>query len=245
MNKLLAYPVSIIYYLVFGLMLVIFHILQFITHRLFGYKAHKITVDWLNFFLMRCLNLLGTRIDFYNDYDLKRIHPHIIVSNHQSMYDIPPLIWCLRQIHPKFISKKELGRGIPSVSYNLKYGGSVLIDRKDSESAVKAIVNFAKTIHEKKHSAVIFPEGTRSRDGKLKRFSENGLRTLVENCPDAVIVPVSIENSWQLQKYGMFPLPLGVKVRFKVHQPIEANVHSFQQIYDYCLNEIHEEVEKN
>jgi 1-acyl-sn-glycerol-3-phosphate acyltransferase len=159
------------------------------------------------------------------------------------MYDIPPLIWCLRQVHPKFISKKELGKGIPSVSYNLKYGGSVLIDRKDSDGAVKAIVKFAKNIHEKKHSAVIFPEGTRSRDGKLKRFSENGLRTLVENCPDAIIVPVSIENSWQLQKYGMFPLPLGVKVRFKVHQPIEANVHTFQQIYDYCLSEIQEEVE--
>ncbi len=209
-----------------------------------GYKAHKITVDWLNFCLMRCLNLLGTRIDFYNDYDLKRTHPHIIVANHQSMYDIPPLIWCLRQIHPKFISKKELGRGIPSISYNLKYGGSVLIDRKDRDSAVKAIVRFANTIHENKHSAVIFPEGTRSRDGKLKRFSENGLRTLIENCPDAVIVPVSIENSWKLQKYGMFPLPLGVKVKFKVHRPIEANVHSFQQVYDYCVSEIEEEVER-
>lgn len=243
MKKLLSYPFSLIYYLAFGLALVIFHILQVITHRIFGYRAHKSTVDWLNFFLMRCLNILGTRIDFYNDYDFIKNNAHIIVANHQSMYDIPPIIWCLRELHPKFISKKELGRGIPSISYNLKHGGSVLIDRKDSEKAVKAIAEFAQRIQVKKHAAVIFPEGTRSKDGKLKRFSENGLRTLVENCPDAVIVPVSIENSWQLQKYGMFPLPLGVKIRFKVHQPIEANVHTFRQIYDHCLSEIEEALE--
>ncbi len=244
MKKILAIPVSIVYYPIFGLVLVVFHALQFITHRIFGYKAHKITVDWLNFFLMRCLNILGTQIYFYNDYDFNKNNAHIIVANHQSMYDIPPIIWCLRQLHPKFISKKELGRGIPSVSYNLKYGGSVLIDRKDSEGAVKAIAEFGRRIQARKHAAVIFPEGTRSRDGKLKRFSENGLRTLVENCPDAVIVPLSIENSWQLQKYGMFPLPLFTKIRFKVHQPIEANVHSFEQIYEHCWSEIEEEVIK-
>ena len=244
MKKIFSYPLSVIYYLVFGLLLVIFHVFQFLAHRLFGYKAHKSTVDWLNFFIMRCLNILGTRIYFYNEYDFSKNNPHIIVANHQSMYDIPPLIWCLRKIHPKFISKIELGKGIPSISYNLKYGGSVLIDRKNREGAVEAIKKFGSEIQAKKHAAVIFPEGTRSRDGKLKRFSENGLRTLVESCPDAVIVPVSIENSWQLQKYGMFPIPLGTKIRFKVHQPIEANVHNFKQIFEYCISEIEEEVER-
>jgi 1-acyl-sn-glycerol-3-phosphate acyltransferase len=244
MKKLLSYPVSVIYYLVFGLVLVVFHVIQFIAHRIFGYRLHKISVDWLNFFIMRCLNILGTRISFFNEYNFKKNNAHIIVANHQSMYDIPPIIWCLRELHPKFISKKELGKGIPSVSYNLKYGGSVLIDRNDKSSAVQAIAKFGQRIQNKKHAAVIFPEGTRSRDGKLKRFSENGLRTLVENCPNAIIVPLSIENSWQLQKYGMFPLPLGLKIRFKVHQPIEANVHTFEQIFEHCHSEIAEEVVK-
>ena len=43
--------------------------------------------------------------------------PIIVVSNHQNMMDIPPLIWYFRHQHAKFISKKELGRGIPSVSF--------------------------------------------------------------------------------------------------------------------------------
>jgi 1-acyl-sn-glycerol-3-phosphate acyltransferase len=124
------------------------------------------------------------------------------------------------------------------VSYNLRHGVSVLIDRKDKERSIKAIEEFAINIKLKNHSAVIFPEGTRSRDGKLKRFSENGLRTLVESCPDAVIVPVSIDNSWQLQKYGMFPLPVGLNIKFKVHKPIEGSSHSFDQIFEYCKSGI-------
>ncbi|MGX1023321.1 lysophospholipid acyltransferase family protein [Psychroflexus sp. MBR-150] len=243
MKKILSYPLSIIFYLAFGLVLVVFHGLQFIAHRGFGYQAHKICVDWLNFFIMRCLNLLGTRISFDNTYKLDKDKPHIIVANHQSMYDIPPLIWYLRKIHPKFISKKELGKGIPSVSYNLRHGGSVLIDRKDSEKAVKAIKNFGQYLSKNKHSGVIFPEGTRSRDGQLKRFSENGLKTLIENCPDAILIPVSIKNSWQLQQYGMFPLPIGVKILFKVHQPIDVSQNDFNTCYNHALKAIQSEID--
>ena len=68
--------------------------------------------------------------------------PLIIVSNHQSMNDIPPIIWYMRKYHPKFVSKIELGKGIPSVSYNLRHGGSALIDRKDSKQALVAIARF-------------------------------------------------------------------------------------------------------
>ncbi|RRO15929.1 lysophospholipid acyltransferase family protein [Flavobacteriaceae bacterium 14752] len=242
MKKILSYPLSVIFYLVFGLVLVIFHGLQFIAHRGFGYRAHKISVDWLNFFIMRCLNLLGTRIYFDNPYQLKKGIPHIVVANHQSMYDIPPLIWYLRKIHPKFISKKELGKGIPSVSYNLRHGGSVLIDRKNSESAVEAIKAFGQYLSKNKRSGVIFPEGTRSRDGQLKRFSENGLRTLVESCPDATVVPVSIDNSWKLQQHGMFPLPVGINIRFKVHQPIKASSLKFDELFEHCKNKIENEI---
>jgi 1-acyl-sn-glycerol-3-phosphate acyltransferase len=45
----------------------------------------------------------------------------------------------LRDFHCKFVSKKELGKGIPSVSYNLRHGGSALIDRKDPKQAIPEI----------------------------------------------------------------------------------------------------------
>ena len=71
------------------------------------------------------------------------------------MYDIPPIIWYLRKYHPKFISKIELGKGIPSVSYNLRHGGSVLIDRKNPRQSLPAIMKFADYIREKNRAAVI------------------------------------------------------------------------------------------
>jgi 1-acyl-sn-glycerol-3-phosphate acyltransferase len=242
MKKIIAYPFSVLFYLAFGLVLVVFHGIQVIALNVFGYKAHKTSVDVLNFFIMRCLNLLGTRIKFENKQKLLPNQSYIIVSNHQSMYDIPPIIWYMRKVHPKFISKKELGKGIPSVSYNLRHGGSVLINRKDTKQAVSAIKGFGEYLSKHKRSGVIFPEGTRSRNGQLKKFYENGLKTLIEHCPDAQVLPISIQHSWKLQEWGSFPLPIGTKIQFKVHSPISAKAHSFKEIYDYCYSEISKEV---
>jgi 1-acyl-sn-glycerol-3-phosphate acyltransferase len=101
-----------LFYLFFGLAVLAFHPIQWLCFNLFGYKAHKDSVDVLNWLLMRCLNILGTRFTFNVDGDIPKNVPLIIVSNHQSMWDIPPIIWHLRKLHPAFISKKELGKGI-------------------------------------------------------------------------------------------------------------------------------------
>lgn len=223
MQKLLAYPLTVLYFICFGLTLVIFHPIQWFCKSVFGYQAHKISVDWLQFFLMRCLNVLGTTFSFTNPYNIKKGVPLILVANHQSMYDIPPLIWYLRKHHVKFISKKELGKGIPSVSYNLRHGGSVLIDRKDALGSIKAIEEFTKRIEKNKWAAVIFPEGTRSRDGKPKPFKTKGLLTMIKCAPNALIVPITINNSWKTLRYGKFPMGLGAHISFLVHKPIEAN----------------------
>lgn len=174
----------------------------------------------MNFMLMRCLNLLGTRFTFNNPYPLKMDKPHIIVANHQGQYDIPPLVWHLRRIHPKFISKKELGHGIPSISYHLRHGGSALIDRKDKLQAVREIKKLTETLNATNRSVVIFPEGTRSKDGIPSEFAVGGLVTLFAAMPDAVILPITIHNSWKLMRWGNFPLDLGVHVIHRVHEPI-------------------------
>ncbi|NNK39561.1 MAG: 1-acyl-sn-glycerol-3-phosphate acyltransferase [Winogradskyella sp.] len=225
MQKLLAYPLSILYFICFGLTLVIFHAIQWLCFNVFGYKAHKISVDWLQFFLMRCLNVLGTRITFNKPHNIPSDRPLIIVANHQSMYDISPIMWYLRKHHIKFISKKELGRGIPSVSYNLRHGGSVLINRKDPKQAVAAIQEFSEYIERTKRAAVIFPEGTRSKTGVPKKFQTKGLITLFNGIPSSLVVPITINNSWKVLRYGKFPLGIGTHITFKVHEPIEVNAY--------------------
>lgn len=221
MRKLLAYPLSVLYYLCFGLTLVVFHPILWVSNNVFGYKALKKSVDVLQFFLMRCLNVLGTRFTFTNPHQIETNQPLIIVANHQSMYDISPIIWYMRKHHPKFISKVELGKGIPSVSYNLRHGGSVLIDRKDPRQSITAIKVFSENIKQNNWAAVIFPEGTRSKNGVPKDFQKRGLLTLFKEIPEATVVPISINNSWKTVRYGNFPMGIGTHITFTVHSPLK------------------------
>lgn len=141
------------------------------------------------------------------------------------MYDIPPIIWHLRKHHPKFVSKKELGKGIPSISFNLRHGGSILIDRKNARQSLVTMSQFAKYLNQTNRAGVIFPEGTRSRTGKPKRFAVQGLQLLFKKMPEALVVPISINNSWKIFRYGSFPLGLGVHIKCQVHEPIAVKEH--------------------
>ncbi|GAB1308662.1 lysophospholipid acyltransferase family protein [Urechidicola sp. KH5] len=218
--KILSYPISVFYYIVFALLLVIFHPIQWLCLKIGGYNAHRISVAILNLGLVRALHILGTNVSFKITSPLPENTPIIFVANHQSLNDIPAMIWFLRAHHPKFVSKKELGKGIPSVSFNLKYGGSALIDRKNSAHALKTLKKFGKYIEKNNYSAVIFPEGTRSRGGVPKRFSTNGLKTMLKHAPSAVLVPITVNNSYKFLKYKGFPMLLGVHLQFKVHAPV-------------------------
>jgi len=157
------------------------------------------------------------------------------------MFDIPPIIWHLRKYHPKFVSKKELGKGIPSVSYNLRHAGSALIDRKDNKQALTEIAKLGRYIEKYNRSAVIFPEGTRSRNGQPKKFQPTGLKVLMKTSPSALVVPISINNSWKLLRYGKFPMGVGNHLKFTVHPPMENTENSdafFDQIENIVISGI-------
>lgn len=228
--KLLSILLTIIYYFFFGLTLGVMHIVQWLSYNLGGYEAHHNSVKIMNLMLIYCTKILGTTHKFSGRENLPEGVPVIFVSNHQSMLDISPIEWYLADFHPKFISKIELGKGIPSVSYNLRKGGSVLIDRKDPRQALPEIKKLSQYIEKYKRSAVIFPEGTRSRDGKLKPFRDNGLKMLLKFAPSALIVPLTINNSWKIVKNGSFPLSLGTRFSLEVHTPINPKEFEFDEL---------------
>ena len=239
MLKLLSYPLTIVYNIFFLLTLLVFHPIQWFCFNVLGYQAHKNSVDALQFCLLRCANILGTRFTFNNPHIIPFGQPLIIVANHQSMFDISPIMWYMRKHHTKFISKKELGKGIPSVSYNLRHGGSVLIDRKNPRQSLPAIMKFGEYIEKNKRAAVIFPEGTRSKDGYPKKFQTKGLEILFKKVPSALIVPISINNSWKIVRYGKFPMGLGTHIAFTVHKPINlATFADKQALIDSIENTI-------
>lgn len=192
----------------------------------------------MNFLFVKFTALLGTSYKFENIERLPKNAPIIFVSNHQSMYDIIAMIWFLRRFHCKFVSKKELGKGIPSISYNLRNGGSVLIDRKDPKQAIPAIKGLGDYIEKHHRSAVIFPEGTRSKTGKPKAFAQTGLKILCKSTPSAYVVPISINNSWKIVKFGFFPLGLGNRLTFTLHKPLAVSDFDFAELMEKTESEV-------
>jgi 1-acyl-sn-glycerol-3-phosphate acyltransferase len=230
MKKFLGYFLSPIAILYFFLVLCIFHPLQWLSYRLGGYSAHKKSVDLLNFFLTSSVYILGNTVTFVNKQNLPTGRPIVFLANHQSMLDIPPLIWFLRKYHAKFISKIELTRGIPSISYNLKYGGGANINRKDHRQSITELVKFGNRMEANKWSAVIFPEGTRSKDGKLKTFQVGGIATILKKCPDALLVPIAITDSWKMVRYGFYPLNTFTPMNWEILEPIEPGSRPIEEL---------------
>jgi len=234
MRKIFGYILSPIHYILFGLSLCFFHPLQWITFNFFGYRAHKWIVDIMNACVVASYYALGNTVKFTNEQNLPVGRPIIFIANHQSLYDIPVLIWFLRKYHAKFISKIELTKGIPSVSYNLRHGGAANIDRKDPRQSITEIAKLGTRMKENKWSAVIFPEGTRSKDGGVKTFQAGGVATLLKKCPEALLVPIAINNAWKMVRYGMYPLNTFIAMGWEVLTPIEPAGRPIDELVTEC-----------
>ncbi|MES2268070.1 MAG: lysophospholipid acyltransferase family protein [Bacteroidota bacterium] len=230
MKKFLGYILSPFAIAAFFLLLLIFHPIQWLCLKLGGYGAHKRSVDILNFFLLHTFYILGNTVTFVNKQDLPLNRPIIFVANHQSLFDIPPMIYYLRKYHAKFISKLELAKGTPSISFNLRHGGGANIDRNDPRQSISELVKFAGRMKKNNWSAVIFPEGTRSQDGKVKRFRAAGVGALLKKCPNALLVPVAITDSWKMIRYGMYPLNTFTPMKWEVLDPIEPGTATAEEL---------------
>src|ERR1700749_729328 len=121
MRKFFGYVLTPVVAVVFFLVLIIFQPILWITYKFFSYKTYKASVDLLNLCLMRLFYIAGDTSTFINKQNIPTGRPLIIIANHQSMLDIPPIIWYMRKYHVKFIAKKELTKGLPSISFHLRY----------------------------------------------------------------------------------------------------------------------------
>lgn len=238
MKKLLGILLTPLQFIAFGGLLLIFHPIQWLSLKLGGYTAHKRSVDILNGLLTSTYLLLGCRARFVNHQNLPTDRSIIFVANHQSMYDIPPLIWNLRKYHAKFVSKIELSRGIPSISFNLKHGGAANIDRKDKKQSMGELLKLGDRMQKDNWSAIIFPEGTRSRDGQLKPFQVGGVHILLKKVPNALIVPIVIDGSWKFFQYGKFPLSTFEKMSWTMLAPIEVGDKTADEVIKAAENSI-------
>lgn len=231
-KKLLSWITTIPFLIAFALVLLVFHVLQVIGISI-GYHAHNRVISSMIWWLNSVLLFSGNYIKFTNHAgNLPTDRPIIVVSNHQSMYDIPAIGWALKPYHPKFIAKKSLAKGLPSVSFNIRNGGSIAIDRKDKAGAAKAIIKLCKYLNKHNRAGVIFAEGRRGKDGNMHPFKPMGVGIMLKKMPDAIVVPVVLENFWRLEQFKLFPIPFGYQYRCTVLPALDRTQFDNKAIID-------------
>jgi len=151
---------------------------------------------------------------------LDRIIPgtaQIFMPNHLSFLD-GPLIMMLIPGAARVILKKSVLR-IPIVGLAMRFVGFVPVDRKGTEGGKKSIARAAAMMRERGYSFLVFPEGTRSRDGRLQAFRRGGFFLALES--GAPIVPVTIRGTFELMPKGQWHARKGT-VRVEFHNPVPA-----------------------
>jgi len=148
---------------------------------------------------------------------LDSTRPVIYMANHQSLFDIPVLFVTLPG-QARMLAKESLFR-IPIFGWSIRLGGFISIDRQD-RSRAKESFDAAVDRLRSGTSALIFPEGTRSRDGRLLPFQRGGLLLALKS--GLPIVPVGIEGTLAVQPKSSFAIrPQTVDVRYG--EPIEVD----------------------
>jgi 1-acyl-sn-glycerol-3-phosphate acyltransferase len=136
--------------------------------------------------------------------------PSFFVANHSSWIDIPALFRAL-PIELRFLAKQELAR-VPLLGRYIRAMGMVFVDRADSRRATRS-VSAAGELLRSGHSVLSFPEGTRSRDGRVGRFKSGGFGAAIES--GAAVVPIAIVGAGAVLPAGGFRVRPGrIEVRF-------------------------------
>lgn len=159
--------------------------------------------------------ILGIRIEVKGAEVVQKDKSYIFMSNHLSFLDGPLLYYVIPQ-PVRVILKKEIFR-IPVIGLGMKLVSFVPVDRKGIRGGKKSIDQASRLMKEKGYSFLIFPEGTRSRDGRLQEFRRGGFFLALAS--GSSIVPISIQGTYELMPKGAFFVKRGnIKIFF--HPPI-------------------------
>jgi len=179
----------------------------------FFYAFFRRACKWVNksitekasfmiFSVLKCYAGFG----FKDDKESKKLLPdqYLVISNHQSILDIVVYMRFLKQDNMKYMAKYELINHVPLVSVMLKTGDHCIVKRhKSPTQAMLAIDKFAKKVKENGYIPVIFPEGTRSRDGDVHNFYSAGVRRFLNAEPMPVAI-CALDGGYKIASLGKF-----------------------------------------
>ena len=170
----------------------------------------------------------GIKIKIIGLDNLDKNKNYIFASNHESNFDIP-LIFSSIPFHLVSMAKKELKK-IPIFGWAMSSGQHIFIDRFNKIKAVKSLKEAKESVHKNPRSLIIFPEGTRSQDGKINQFKKGGLSIAYDLEMD--VVPVAVCGTRNVLKRGSIlikpnPVELRIGKPIKIKNWKEKNKRHF------------------
>jgi 1-acyl-sn-glycerol-3-phosphate acyltransferase len=147
--------------------------------------------------------------------------PLIFVANHSGLHDILSLAAHL-PIQFRWVAKKSLFR-VPFMGWHMRRSGYIPIDRENPREAAKSIMQAAKEIRNG-ISAIAFPEGTRSRTGKLGKFHSGAFALALRT--GVPLIPISLEGSYRVILPKTLRVNPGVIIRIRIGSPLDLRTYT-------------------
>ncbi len=145
---------------------------------------------------------------------IKKGQAYVIVSNHQALLDIL-VIYSLFK-HFKWVAKKALLK-VPLMGWNMALNGYIIINRTDAKSQIKMMKDAERAL-KSGSSIMIFPEGTRSTDGKIGRFKRGAF--ILSEVTDLPVIPIALFNVDKAMKKNSLWLKKSTQMKAKVFPPV-------------------------
>ncbi len=199
-----------------------------------GNLAFSISKLWA--YTMLAVSFVRTEIK--NKEKIKQGTSYIIISNHQSLYDIISLVTTLGIQYRWFIKKEVLK--IPIFGYALYASRDIFIDRSNTDRAIESINKGIDRLP-KGVSVMVFAEGTRSPDGQIHEFKKGGFMVAVAH--KMPILPVTVNGSRRVLPKGSLAFKPG-KIQVVVGDPIDTSGYTTQDV-DELIAKTRQTIMKN
>lgn len=192
-----------------------------------GTLTTEVCNDRLDAWSRNIVQYLGLRVDVRGRENIVPGEAFVVMSNHQSHFDIPVLFQALR-IPLRMVAKAELFR-IPFMSGAMRAAGFVEVDRKNRASAISTLTSARDKLSDTV-SIWIAPEGTRSITGKLGPFKKGGFHLALGS--KMRILPVTIEGTrFALPAHGL-NVTKRVAVSVTIGKPIDSKDYGPERMKD-------------
>lgn len=217
MKSLIRFLASVYFWIelftISGILFPISFLIYFVTvlfdKRLF--ILHKYTCLW-SYIVLTINPFWRIRVTGREKINPKEVY--VMVSNHQSGADI--IVLFLLWAHFKWVAKKSLFL-YPFIGWNMWLNRYISLERGKGSSMRKMMADAARTIKEG-NSVMIFPEGTRSKDGRLQPFKTGAFHLALEN--RVPILPITITGTSKAIRKGGFLINKNFHIQARIHDPI-------------------------